>query len=88
MTKAGDSFYANEMLDNVLVSDDGFLHAAALLYANGHDLKDRPPLFSITSFNPPFLSSAQRPPDKPSGAVGGCRVRRSKQAAVSAACHQ
>jgi epsilon-lactone hydrolase len=33
MTKAGDSFYANEMLDNVLVSDDGFLHAAALLYA-------------------------------------------------------
>src|ERR1700760_2581444 len=26
MTKTGDSFFSNEMVDNVLVSDDGFLH--------------------------------------------------------------
>ena len=44
MTKTGDSYFTNEMVDNVLVSDDGFGHASALLYANGHDLKD--PLLS------------------------------------------
>ena len=60
MTKTGDSFYANEMVDNVLVSDDGFLHAAALLYANGHDLKD--PLLSpvygdMHGFPPTILTS-------------------------------
>jgi epsilon-lactone hydrolase len=63
MTKTGDSFYANEMLDNVLVSDDGFLHAAALLYANGHDLKD--PLLSpvygdMHGFPPTILTSGTR----------------------------
>ena len=31
MTKTGDTFYLNEMLDNVLVSDDGFLRSADLL---------------------------------------------------------
>jgi epsilon-lactone hydrolase len=63
MTKTGDSFYANEMLDNVLVSDDGFLHAAALLYANGHDLKD--PLLSpvygdMHGFPPTILTTGTR----------------------------
>ena len=63
MTKTGDSFYANEMVDNVLVSDDGFLHAAALLYANGHDLKD--PLLSpvygdMHGFPPTILTSGTR----------------------------
>ena len=63
MTKTGDSFYANELADNVLVSDDGFLHAAALLYANGHDLKD--PLLSpvygdFSGFPPTILTSGTR----------------------------
>jgi len=63
MTKTGDSFYTNEMVDNVLVSDDGFLHAAALLYANGHDLKD--PLLSpvygdMHGFPPTILTSGTR----------------------------
>jgi epsilon-lactone hydrolase len=63
MTKTGDSFFSNEMVDNVLVSDDGFLHAAALLYANGHDLKD--PLLSpvygdMHGFPPTILTSGTR----------------------------
>jgi acetyl esterase/lipase len=63
MTKTGDSFYANEMVDNVLVSDDGFLHAAALPYANGHDLKD--PLLSpvygdMHGFPPTILTTGTR----------------------------
>jgi acetyl esterase/lipase len=40
MTKTGDTYFTNEMLDNVLVSNDGWLGDAAKLYANGHDLKD------------------------------------------------
>ena len=63
MTKTGDSYFTNEMIDNVLVSDDGFLHAAALLYANGHDLKD--PLLSpvngdFSGFPPTILTSGTR----------------------------
>jgi len=40
MTKTGDSYFTNEMLDNVLVSYNGWLGDAAKLYANGTDLKD------------------------------------------------
>jgi len=45
------------------VSDDGFGHAAALLYANGHDLKD--PLLSpvygdMHGFPPTILSTGTR----------------------------
>ena len=32
-TKVGDSFYTNAMLDNVLVSPDGFCDAGAKVYA-------------------------------------------------------
>src|SRR6204780_1907331 len=39
-TKIGDSFYANEMVDNVLVSPDGFCDAATVVYAHRHDLAD------------------------------------------------
>ena len=39
MTKTGDTYFANEMVDNILVSNDGWLADAANLYANGHDLK-------------------------------------------------
>ena len=63
LTKTGDTYFTNEMVDNVLVSDDGFLHAAALLYANGHDLKD--PLLSpvygdMHGFPPTILTSGTR----------------------------
>jgi acetyl esterase/lipase len=44
VTKTGDSFYTNELVDNVLVSRDGFCDAATVVYAHGHDLKD--PLLS------------------------------------------
>jgi epsilon-lactone hydrolase len=43
-TKTGDSFYTNELVDNVLVSRDGFCDAATVVYANGHELRD--PLLS------------------------------------------
>jgi epsilon-lactone hydrolase len=40
MTETGDSYKTNEWLDNILVSYHGYISHAALLYANGHDLKD------------------------------------------------
>src|SRR5882757_992680 len=40
VTKTGDTFYTNEMVDNVLVSRDGFCDAGTRVYAHGHDLKD------------------------------------------------
>ena len=45
MTKTGDTYFANEMVDNILVSNDGWLADAANLYANGHDRgrRDRAP---------------------------------------------
>jgi len=62
-TKTGDTFYTNAMLDNVLVSTDGFCDAAAAFYANGHDLKD--PLISpvygdMSGFPPTILTSGTR----------------------------
>jgi monoterpene epsilon-lactone hydrolase len=62
-TKTGDSFYTNEMVDNVLVSRDGFCDAATLVYAHGHDLKD--PLISpvygdMHGFPPAILSTGTR----------------------------
>ena len=62
-TKAGDTFYTNAMLDNVLVSTEGFCDAAAAFYANGHDLKD--PLISpiygdMSGFPPTILTSGTR----------------------------
>ena len=63
VTKTGDTFYANELLDNVLVSRDGFCDAATRLYANGHDLGD--PLLSpvygdLSGFPPAILTSGTR----------------------------
>jgi acetyl esterase/lipase len=62
-TKSGDTFYTNAMLDNVLVSTEGFCDAAAAFYANGHDLAD--PLISpiygdMTGFPPTILTSGTR----------------------------
>ena len=63
VTKVGDTFYTNELVDNVLVSRDGFCDAAAKVYANGADMKD--PLLSpvygdMTGFPPTILTSGTR----------------------------
>ena len=63
VTKRGDSFHTNEMVDNILVSRDGFCHAATLIYANGHDLAD--PLLSpvngdMHGFPPAILTTGTR----------------------------
>jgi acetyl esterase/lipase len=66
LSKTGDCFHANAMVDNVLVSPDGRCDAAAKLYANGHDLKD--PLLSpvygdMSGFPPTILTTGNaRPP--------------------------
>jgi epsilon-lactone hydrolase len=63
VTKVGDTFYTNAMVDNVLVSPDGFCDAGAIVYANGHDMKD--PLISpvygdMHGFPPTILTSGTR----------------------------
>ena len=62
-TKTGDTFHTNAMLDNTLVSTDGFCDAALSFYANGHDLSD--PMLSpvngdLTGFPPVILTSGTR----------------------------
>jgi acetyl esterase/lipase len=62
-TKTGDSFYTNEMVDNVLVSRDGFCDAATVVYAHGHSLTD--PLISpvygdMHGFPPAILTTGTR----------------------------
>jgi epsilon-lactone hydrolase len=63
VTKTGDTFYTNEMVDNILVSRDGFCAAATLVYAHSHDLKD--PLLSpvygdMQGFPPAILTTGTR----------------------------
>jgi monoterpene epsilon-lactone hydrolase len=63
VTKVGDTFQTNAMVDNVLVSPDGFCDAGAIVYANGHDMKD--PLLSpvygdMHGFPPTILTSGTR----------------------------
>lgn len=63
MTKTGDTFFTNEMLDNILVSNDGWLGDAAELYANGTDLKDpqlSPVYGDFSGFPPTILTSGTR----------------------------
>jgi monoterpene epsilon-lactone hydrolase len=63
MTKTGDTYFANEMVDNILVSNDGWLGDAANLYANGHDLKDPmllPVYGDLRGFPPTILTSGTR----------------------------
>jgi monoterpene epsilon-lactone hydrolase len=62
-TKTGDSFQTNAMVDNVLVSTEGFCDAAAAFYAKGHSLAD--PLISpvygdMNGFPPTILTSGTR----------------------------
>jgi acetyl esterase/lipase len=63
VTKVGDTFYTNELVDNILVSRDGFCDAGAKVYAAGHDMKD--PLISpvygdMRGFPPTILTSGTR----------------------------
>jgi acetyl esterase/lipase len=63
VTKQGDSFQTNALVDNVLVSADGFCDAATRFYANGHDLAD--PLLSpvygdLRGFPPTILTTGTR----------------------------
>jgi len=63
LTKTGDSYFVNEDVDNVLVSYDGFLKSAALLYAAGHDLKDpflSPVYGDFHGFPPTILTTGTR----------------------------
>lgn len=63
LTKTGDSYFANEGVDNVLVSYDGWLGDAAKLYAGGHDLKDpmlSPVYGDVSGFPPTLLTSGTR----------------------------
>ena len=63
MTKTGDTFFTNEKVDNILVSNDGWLGDAAKLYANGHDLKDpqlSPVYGDLAGFPPTILTSGTR----------------------------
>ncbi|TGD96808.1 alpha/beta hydrolase [Methylobacterium nonmethylotrophicum] len=62
-TKVGDSFVTNAMLDNVLVSPDGFCDDGAKVYANGHDLKDpmlSPVYGDMHGFPPTILTTGTR----------------------------
>lgn len=63
MSGDGDSYAANAFVDNVLVSDAGWLGAAARLYAGPHDVRD--PLLSpvrgdLRGFPPAILTSGTR----------------------------
>jgi epsilon-lactone hydrolase len=63
ITKTGDTYFTNDMVDNILVSNEGRLGDAAKLYANGHDLKD--PILSpiygdMHEFPPTILTSGTR----------------------------
>jgi len=63
LSKTGDTYFTNEMLDNVLGTADGRLLAAARLYAGKHDLKE--PLLSpvygdLSGFPPTVLISGTR----------------------------
>jgi acetyl esterase/lipase len=63
VTKVGDTFYTMELVDNVLVSRDGFCDAGAKVYANGKDMSD--PLLSpvygdMAGFPPTILTSGTR----------------------------
>ena len=63
MTKTGDTFFTNERVDNILVSNDGWLGDAAKLYANGHDLRDpqlSPVYGDFSGFPPTILTSGTR----------------------------
>jgi acetyl esterase/lipase len=63
VTKTGDSFQTNALVDNVIVSTEGFCDAAAAFYANGHDLHDpmlSPVYGDMAGFPPTILTTGTR----------------------------
>lgn len=63
IAKIGDSYQTNEWIDNVLVTWDGWLGRAALLYAAGRDLKDpqlSPIYGDFKGFPPAILTTGTR----------------------------
>jgi len=63
LTEVGDSYKANEWLDNVLVSYSGYLSHAAKLYAAGHDMRDpqlSPIYGDFTGLPPAILTTGTR----------------------------
>jgi epsilon-lactone hydrolase len=63
IARIGDSYESNEWIDNVLVTWDGWLGKAALLYAAGRDLKDpqiSPIYGDMTGFPPTILTTGTR----------------------------
>ncbi len=63
ISRIGDSYETNEWVDNILVTWDGWLGRAALLYANGKDLKDpqlSPIYGDFSGFPPAILTTGTR----------------------------
>ena len=63
LTEVGDTYKANEWLDNVLVSYSGYLGRAAKLYAAGHDMRDpqlSPIYGDFSGFPPAILTTGTR----------------------------
>jgi acetyl esterase/lipase len=63
LTKHGDSLYVNEGIDRKLVTYDGFITAAAKLYANGANLKEpglSPVYGDFSNFPPTMLVTGTR----------------------------
>ena len=63
LTKNGDSLYVNEGIDRKIVTYDGFITAAAKLYANGTNLKDpglSPVYGDFSGFPPTMLVTGTR----------------------------
>ncbi len=63
LTKSGDSLYVNEGIDRKIVTYDGFITAAAKLYADGHDLKEpglSPVYGDFSGFPPTMLVTGTR----------------------------
>lgn len=63
LSQTGDTLFTHAFVDNVLGTQEGFIYATALLYANGRDLKE--PLLSpiygdVTGFPPTILTSGTR----------------------------
>ncbi len=63
IAKIGDTYETNEWIDNVIVTWDGMVSKAALLYAAGHDLKDpqlSPIYGDFSGFPPAILTTGTR----------------------------
>ena len=80
VTKAGDTFYTNEMVDNVLVSRDGFCDAGTKVYAARSRPQGPAALARLRRHGglpaddpderharPPALEHGARPPQAPPG---------------------